>query len=133
HEAARGIVERARLEGRAVSAEEEVAYARANAEVIELDERIALWREDALRRAEADRARAPVEHLVRPQVEYGGAGLSDDALKRFYENGFATRASGIFEVDFGAYELRAPGGVPRVEKRGIGGYVGAGTLGGMVP
>ena len=31
------------------------------------------------------------------------------------------------------FHFSAPGGVPRVEQRGLGGYVGAGTLGGAVP
>ena len=54
-------------------------------------------------------------------------------LRRFYESGFRTRAGGSFEVDFSPFKVAAPGGVPRVESRGLGGYVGAGTLGGAVP
>lgn len=133
HEAARSIAERARLEHRNLSGTEQQSYDRANAEISETDAKIAEWREDALSRAQLDQARAGVEMIVRPTVTHGPDGLPEDTLKRFYEDGWATRASGIFEVDFTPYELRAPGGVPRVEQRSLGGYVGAGTLGGMVP
>jgi hypothetical protein len=62
---ARNIIEHARIAGRATSAEEQVAYERANANVNELDATIAEWRSDALSRAQANRARASVESIVR--------------------------------------------------------------------
>ena len=125
HSAAREIAERARLERRIMTGAEQQGYERANAEITECDAQIRDWREDALRRANADHARRGVEHIVRPEVSYGPDGLGEDALGRFLNNGRATRQGGNFEVDFSPYKLTAPGGVPRVEARGLGGYVGA--------
>lgn len=132
HEEARSIIERSRLAGREPTAEERQAYDRANADIADIDGRLAEWRSDTLQRANTDFARRTVEHLVRPEVE--GPGVGEDKLKRFYEHGRETRASGSHEVDFGAFHFSAPGGVPTVtEKRNLGGYTGAGTLAGGVP
>src|SRR5256885_16844447 len=95
HEEARAIAERAQIARRTMTGEETQAYERANREIAETDARIREWRDDALSRATADRARRGVEHLVRPEVGLGHEGLGDDALARFYNNGFATRASGF--------------------------------------
>lgn len=132
HEAARGIVERARAEHRPLEAEEQRSYDRANEEIAQLDAQITDWRTEAMQRAEADNARRGLDHIVRPSVG-DATGLPEDTLKRFYEDGWKTRASGAHEVDFGEFRLSAPGGIPQVEARGLGGYVGAGTLGGAVP
>src|SRR4051794_40867457 len=115
HEAAREVAERAQRESRVMRADEQQTYDRANAEIAEIDATTAEWREDALERASKDAARRSVDHIVRPRIGDEYRDGSGDSLKRFYEDGWASRNSGIHEVDFSGYHFSAPGGVPRVE------------------
>ncbi len=125
---ARSIVDAVHAEHRTdLTGEENASYERASNAAKDLRERLDEWdRREVTERAAAT-ARASVESIVRPQIENRDSG-DQDPIRRFFEDGRATRSNGSLEIGFTGHRLHSPGAMPKVETRALGEGTGAGSL-----